>query len=339
MQQDTKKMEELLDKVMTYVEQRGFPFYEFDYEKKLKEFNRAAIIDLQNLWENNELKQRIEGLGLCWSYFPHAWEIKIAGQRTPKEIWDDKEMLRKAIAHRLRRGGLPMLFDECKMTDSQIRKALKSYTGTQAVSNFRPTAAAAMYKKYGGGNVWDMSCGFGGRLIGAYLAGNIKHYFGTDPSTKTMQGLLNIKDDFKHLPMNVSLYEMGSEDFNPPVELDMCFTSPPYFDREQYADEESQSFKRHANVEAWNEGFLRKTIRNCWQGLKMGKILALNVANVKRHMSLEKDTVHIATSEKFELIDVVKMRLSSIQRGGYKFEPIFIFKKVAYQPRQLWLPI
>jgi tRNA G10 N-methylase Trm11 len=331
--------ESLIDQVYQYVEQRGFPYYDYGYEKKLQEFSKASTFDLEQVWEGNELKQTMHGLGLCWSYFHHAWSVKVGKQKTPKEIWENKELLRKAIIKRLQRGGFPMLYDGFKMTDSQIRKSLKSYTGVQAVSNFRPTAAAALYKRFGKGVVWDMSCGFGGRLIGAYLSGVVKHYFGTDPSTKTMIGLRQIQSDFAHLPMQVSLHECGSEDFVPPQEVDFCFTSPPYFAREQYAEEETQSFKKFSSVEQWNEGFLRKTITNCYESLKMGKVMALNVANVPGHQNLEKDTVQIATQEKFELVDVIKMRLSSIQRGGYKFEPIFLFKKVKYVPRQMWLPI
>ena len=46
-----------------------------------------------------------------------------------------------------------------------------------------------IYEKFGGdGVVWDMSCGWGGRLLG-FLSKNTKHYIGTEPSTKTFDGL------------------------------------------------------------------------------------------------------------------------------------------------------
>ena len=34
-----------------------------------------------------------------------------------------------------------------------------------------------------------MSCGWGGRLLGFLSAKNTKHYIGTEPSTKTFDGL------------------------------------------------------------------------------------------------------------------------------------------------------
>ena len=72
---------------------------------------------------------------------------------------------------------------------------MKIYTGTQAVSNFRPTAAKLIYEKFGGDTIWDMSCGWGGRLIG-FLASSRKKYIGTEPSSLTFKGLQKIKSEY-----------------------------------------------------------------------------------------------------------------------------------------------
>ena len=57
--------------------------------------------------------------------------------------------------------------------ENRLRQSIKIYTGTQSVSNFRPTAAKLIYEKFGGDTIWDMSCGWGGRLIG-FLASSRK---------------------------------------------------------------------------------------------------------------------------------------------------------------------
>ena len=69
---------------------------------------------------------------------------------------------------------------------NRIRQSLKIYNGISSVSNFRPTAAKYIYDTYGGDGVtWDMSCGWGGRLLGALSSNSIKKYIGTEPSSKT----------------------------------------------------------------------------------------------------------------------------------------------------------
>ena len=50
--------------------------------------------------------------------------------------------------------------------ENRLRQSIKIYSGTQSVSNFRPTEEELIYEKYGDGVVWDMSCGWGGRLLG-----------------------------------------------------------------------------------------------------------------------------------------------------------------------------
>ena len=318
----------IVEDLFLKIKSNGFPYYNYDLSQKFSEFNKLQNYKTELLIQNSCLKQTMHALGLAWSYFPHHWEVKVGKMRTPMEIWHDELLLKKAIAKRLNRGGFEMLKPDLTMTDSQVRKAVRSYSGVQAVSNFRPSAAAALYKKYAdNGVVWDMSCGFGGRLIGALASNNVKKYIGTDPSQKTFDGLKEIKNDFFHLGMDIELHKCGSEVFIPNCEVDFCFTSPPYFNTEEYAYEDNQSFLAYNTVELWNEFFLRKTIKNCFSCLKKGKFLGLNVANVRTHKTLESDTIKIAEEESFKLVEIIQMQLSSIVKGGYKFEPIFIFQK------------
>lgn len=328
----------LADVLFRFVKNRGFPYYQFTQEEKRQEFDRIKNYAFEKVMNGNVIKQTMHGLGLAWSYHPHSWSVPVYNALTPMDIYSDDELLRKAIIRRLQRGGLEMIVDGCRMTDSQIRKALKSYSGVQAVSNFRPSAAASIYRRFcGDGVVWDMSCGFGGRLLGALLSGSVKHYIGTDPSEKTMQGLKAMRDDFADLPLQIELHQLGSECFTPTQEVDLCFTSPPYFNAEKYANEATQSYICHDTVDKWNNDFLRKTIKNCHKALKPNGYLLLNVANVKTHKTLEQDTLDIAGQERFELHDVLKMQLSSIVNGAFKYEPIFVFKKSNKQNNQRWL--
>ena len=123
------------------------------------------------------------------------------------------------------------------------------------------------------------------------------------------------------------MHQIGSEEFWPEKNsIDLCFTSPPYFDWEKYSDEETQSYKKYPAVQDWIDGFLWHTIDKCHYGLKAGGILAMNVADTKRIKNFEEETVRIAKQIHYKHIDTWYLQLSS-QEGAVKVEPIFIFQK------------
>src|SRR5208282_731299 len=137
---------------------------------------------------NRQILQSMHGLSLCWSYHPHHYEVPCNNQRTVMDVFNDDDLFQQAIRKRMKMGD--------NMSDNGIRKMLKIFTGTQCVSNFRPTAAAAIYSLFvpKGGYVYDMSAGWGGRLLGANIAG--MKYIGVDPATKTHEGLCQMVKDF-----------------------------------------------------------------------------------------------------------------------------------------------
>ena len=213
--------------------------------------------------------------------------------------------------------------------ENRLRQSIKIYSGTQSVSNFRPTAAKLIYEKFGGdGVVWDMSCGWGGRLLGALSSKKIRHYIGTEPSSKTYNGLLKMSKDFDYINKKVNIYRQGSEEYTPKKEsLDLCFTSPPYFDTEKYSDESTQSYIKYPTQDEWVNGFLRQTIQNCHIGLKKGGYMLYNIANTPKYKFIEEETINISKSLGFIQEETIQLTLSSVMGAGYKYEPIFIFRK------------
>jgi hypothetical protein len=218
------------------------------------------------------------------------------------------------------------------LSDSGIRKMLKIFSGVQAVSNFRPTAAACIYDMYAkDGVVWDMSGGWGGRLLGA-VVGGVKEYIATEPSTLTYNGLCDLARDFGE--DKCKLHCCGSEEFKPDKEsLDLCFTSPPYFNLEKYSDEPSQSYIRYNTKQLWIDNYLKKTFENCFYGLKNNGYMLINIADVKEkhNINLESETISTAKSIGFKHVNTHQLALSNvnlrIKESKYKFEPIFVFKK------------
>lgn len=319
-----EELKNYVDNVFNYYKEKGFPYFSKDKTyrnnefKKLKNFDFKKIIDK----ENKIINQTMHGLALAWSYMPHSFSVVCNNKLTPLQLFNDDDLFRKVIERRIKMGD--------NISDNGIRKMMKIFTNSQSVSNFRPTAAAAIYHLFCEPNdsVWDISSGFGGRLLGASLAG--VNYTGTEPSTLTFNGLLELKEDFCN-NINVNLIKTGSEDFKTDKKFDFIFTSPPYFDLEKYSDEPTQSYKKFPDKELWLNEYLLKTFKNAYKYLKSGKYMAINIANTKKINNLEEEMIKKAIEAGFELVDTWRLALSNPNMKNkdqpFKFEPIFIFYK------------
>ena len=321
-----------VDVIFDYYRRHGFPHYTIREEEKHDHMRKLQKFDIDTILDEDKIVQTMHGLRMAWTYFPHFWEVKCGNAKmSPMEIFHDDDKFKSTIRKCWKWSTTTYKGqnEESKniMHENRLRQSIKIYTGTQSVSNFRPTAAKLIYEKFGGDTIWDMSCGWGGRLIG-FLASSRKKYIGTEPSSLTFEGLQKIKKDFFYLEKSVELHKLGSEEFIPDKDsLDLCFTSPPYFDTEKYSDEDTQSFIKFPTKEEWVNGFLRKTIENCHRGLKSGKYMLINIANTPKYKFIEEETQRIAKELGFVQNDTLQLTLSSVMGKGYKYEPIFIFKK------------
>lgn len=179
-----------------------------------------------------------------------------------------------------------------------------------------------------GGNWYDYSCGWGARLLGALRNG--VNYFGTDPNfVLTNQLFAVVCDyfrangiDFFCLPdesmvqsefgQRIEIYATGSEvlHHNLEGEMDLCFSSPPYFNLEDYRIGE-QSWHEGMSYKQWVDSYLRPTIFNCLRYLKSGGHFVCNIKNFK-DIDMEGDVLRI--SEAVGLNYVEDLKLENINR-------------------------
>jgi hypothetical protein len=328
------------EKIATFQRLRkdGFPYYKLSELKRAKEllalvkYGPAPIVAGEK--GQIEIAQSMHAQGYFWSYHPHAWEVRCGDALTPMEVFLDDEKLWNALGKRAQHGSVNSL------TDSEVRKTLKGFTGAQGVSGFRPSAAWAVYERYCPYNatVYDPSAGWGGRLIGAFMCPKIRKYVCSEPSAKTFAGLMKMEADLRWTApsrgLEIELHQRGSEDFHllASGSVDLCFTSPPYFSDdgiiENYADEATQSHIRFREYESWLDGFLGQTIRNCYAMLKAGGILALNVSD-----DLAEDVTDQAVKSGFVYVETLRLRLSKIPGSKHKpgvpwkTEPVLVFKR------------
>jgi hypothetical protein len=323
---DDKDIDEEVEKLFLYWREKGFPNYEIEKYDKSNELNKLIKFDEQAIYSDKDLKQTMHSCGFLWTYFPHWVDVRCGDEiNSLIDNWNDdnklKTLIKKTYKWQLKHGN-------GVFTINRIRQNSKVYLNKQSVSNFRPTVAKYIYNTFGnGGVVWDMSSGWGGRLFG-FLSSNCKKYIGTEPSTLTYEGLNKIKEDYKYIDKDIELLKIGSEDYIPKENsLDLCFTSPPYFNTEKYSNEDTQSYIKFPNESDWLNGYLKQTIHNCYAGLKQNGYMIINISNVKTCDILEQQTIDLSLQEGFEHIDTYYLILSSISGKGVKREPIFIFQK------------
>ena len=188
---DEKQLDVYANKIFNYYRKKGFPFYSTSIDYRDNEFRKFFVYDCSNIIKSKNIKQTMHALGLAWSYMPHSFSVICNNMKTPMQVFEDDILFLKAIKKRLKIGTY--------ITDSGIRKILKSYSGVQTVSNFRPTSAVAVYDMFSGdGKVLDMSSGYGGRLLGAIKSKRVTSYTGLEPCFETHTGLNNLIKDFNN---------------------------------------------------------------------------------------------------------------------------------------------
>tara|TARA_A100001388_G_scaffold160577_1_gene119776 strand:- start:357 stop:1793 length:1437 start_codon:yes stop_codon:yes gene_type:complete len=251
----------------------------------------------------------------------------------------------------------------------------------QPAVNFPPLTARYLYERYTDHinideledkqlNIYDPSSGWGGRILGAMSSKKQIHYVGTDPNTDNFIDEVGISryeyvanfynnevlggNDFWDTEHKNTFhyFQMGSEhigdhpDFQQyKGKLDMVFTSPPYFDREQYSEDEEQSYKSYPQYDDWRDNFLKPTLTNAYESLRNDRYLLWNIADIKigtnKFHPLEQDSIDILLSLGADYQGKLKMLMTSMVgvnqskvknavkvNGKYlKYEPIFVFYK------------
>lgn len=253
----------------------------------------------------------------------------------------------------------------------------------QPAVNFPPLTARYIYEKYTESFkdqdtiiIYDPSSGWGGRILGSMAVSDNRNilYVGTDPNvdnfnsesyggsrysdlanffnTRTYRG-----NSFFSSTHSYEIYSLGSEVIHTDKKfkkykgkLDLVFTSPPYFNREAYSENENQSYKKFDNYSDWRDGFLRQTLKTCVEYLKSNRYLLWNIADIQiggKYLPLEEDSRKILEEFGMKYIETLKMAMEGMPgqnrldengkpkcknfckvNGNYlKYEPVFVYYK------------
>ena len=221
-----------------------------------------------------------------------------------------------------------------------IRRALELVTG-ENVTNFKAQNAKAIVENLCPvlwGNIYDYSAGYGGRLLGITSSNMRYNYIGIDPNTETIKYLNYLNNCIEEaVGIKGKIIQNVSEEYQP-NNIDLAFSSPPYFNLEKYSDEETQCMVRYSTLDEWFSGYAEPTIENIYKSLNKDGIFATNIADYKTYGKKEYKVVDdwITLSERigFKHIGTIKMMLNTRPgvgnnklAGREKYEGVYVFKK------------
>lgn len=326
-----------------------FPIQYFNLEGIIQEIQKCIEYDAKfGVKTNGRIDRNVVSTGsgvgttLCNFLFPNLFDVP-----SKQDLTEDKKGaetgLRKFYNEKFLKRAIEFCFsykNGCPVP-SNVMGGLR-LVGSMP-TNFRPMNAKAIYERFcpKGGTIYDFSCGFGGRLLGALSSKNNYRYVGTDPCTETMYHLHQLGEYIEMVTGREDSYELhcvGSELFTGPENsVDFAFSSPPYFDLEVYSDEETQCFNKYPVLEDWLENYVRGTIKNIYRMLKPGCKYAVNIADFKakggKEVAYVDEWIRISTEEGMPLYDTVYLGVTAragtkMQASGeLKKENILVFKK------------
>jgi hypothetical protein len=289
----TMSKEEIIQLISDTIEKENLPlpYRQISRMEAEKDFHELYNTDCSQLIKNGSFYSRYEyshkfsdfyveqsKVGNKSSDFFHQenrWKCDSINAPSPFRSWTI-EKFRKTLLNAL----WTLKYDSVDTRKLRSAIGLRKYIASQ----FRPSAAKAMYQKFNAERILDFSSGWGDRLAGFLATPNAKEYYGIDPNENLQEGYR------KQIEMANKLTKEDKEAIVVPspaedayIEkdyFDFIFTSPPYFILERYTQEQNQSWQRYKKIDKWLEDFLFKVLRKSWDSLKSGGTMAINISDV-----------------------------------------------------------
>jgi hypothetical protein len=319
---DVFSRDEIVERAIAGLRQTGFPYRTVPQHVAMTEINALAALP------DDKLGHSKIGYTVADTYHPQRFAARVGSQRNAIENFESDAKLRVALEH---------LFAE-SMGWGMLCNLLSLTHGAQVPFNFRPGFALLLLRRFAppGAAVLDTSAGYGGRLVG-FFASHCSSYLGVDPATVTQDANARLIADLCPASKQADLIRAPAEDVDDrPLRerFDVAITSPPYFSKERYSDEPTQSWKRYPTPNEWRAGFLHPMLALQYAALKPGCVSAVNVTDVKikgKTLPLVDWTLEAAVAAGFAVEGVEEMpfnhRWGSEMQGEIVTEPLLVLRK------------
>lgn len=344
----TEDQEKWVEEVFTFYRHTfGFPYHLMSSAKIGSLLNQIRAVNTDAMEVGDHIRWNGAALSLCSHFFPHLWKVPVrdigSSTKFRRTAWDAfqiddalRDCIRLSFRMKVGRGGGVMPND---LLDSFGMGCGKWWTGVP--SRFKPATAKFIWERYApvNGVCYDYAAGWGGRLLGALSSKKNLTYVSVDPNLDTFRSLKVLAaaamEHYKAPSARVRIDCLGSEDFCPKDlynQVDVAFSSPPYFNLEAYSTDATQSHVKFDDVDKWLHGYMFKTVDNCFELLKPGGHFAINIKDTKPYAFVERIRDY---AKSLGLVEVAMWQMEMKQRRGhgmpndvhFNYEPIYVFKK------------
>lgn len=238
--------------------------------------------------------------------------------KPPLELWKENDQVFKVLQNALK--------ERNAISTYAVRETL--YKVIKECTQFKPSFVVAVGKIVGGTRVLDFSAGWGDRLAG-FLALGVQRYVGFDPNIKLREGHDAIQKTLvpcQAVPTNVTIdYSPFEDGVLPPGEtFDLVFTSPPFFDFEEY-EGKNTSTTRYPEVGRWAVEFLFLALHKAWSVLDDNGHLCIYIEDSRGVTITEAMCLFIlAALPGSETRGVI---FSFATGSSERYRPLWVFKK------------
>lgn len=280
-------------------------------------------------------KSRVGCTASNYFHFLHRMQSCYATSESPYRRWTTSHLCTKLLEGLFRQN-----------MEQVTREELKRLLQRDIAGQFMPCYMKFFIEKFKATRVLDFCSGWGDRLCG-FFASNATHYVGIDPNTALHAtyaeqiehyGRLNVTGAPKNVTMHCDRAEVldvlalyGENAF------DLVFTSPPYFNRERYCREETQSVACFKTYQQWLEGFLCVAIGRAWSVLSAGGYMCINIADLymKKGKYLpicENMNDFIAQLPQARYIGTIFLQNATTKKNEkWSCEPVWIWQKASFE--------
>lgn len=259
-----EKRIELVEWLIKYYRQRGFPYFKLSDKELQEEYSELCKKDPKCVFENGVIKNSNTcGLNIAKHFTSDLFSAAKGGPKTKSciEVFNNDELLRRVLKNRMgwntsKEDGTerPYIFG---MNDLALVTGMRSSGLAYSVSHFKPLIAKFIYDRYNVKKTIDFSCGWGSRCSAALSLGI--EYYGVDPLTAERNN-----DIIKYFGGKGLCFPEASESFDYSAfpDVDMCWSCGPYENLEVYDESEKQS-SHYKTYEDWLSKYWEETVKRC----------------------------------------------------------------------------
>ena len=288
-----------------------FPFPRYKKPRIISSFREVENYQCESV--DNTVKSSQHGSQGLNSF---CLEKMLDGYRDKKPrfatIWNTDAKREKLLAH--------VLAQKNGMSPSKILSAFAVKHGR--LYNFPSTVAKEIYTRFnqkteGVFRTLDFSAGYGGRMTGFWFSEPDfqAEYVGIDPNTEIPYNdiIRFLSENFPNNNKTITVINSPAEDldFTELGTFDLIFTSPPYFNREIYSEQETQSSARYTKYRTWLNNFLFVVLKKSISVLNTDGYLVINIKNLSEEYPIADDMCNFLDSKlvRLENIELVQPKL------------------------------